>query len=155
MNPKYKHMLRVMEAKEKKSRQRKRRGDAWFLYILKCRDGKLYTGIAKDLQRRFKMHQAGKASRFTRTRLPVKLLYQEQCVSRTAALVRECAVKALPRKKKQALISSSSLNRHCEPSVQTLAKHREAVSRRSSRCVRSPKQHMKFHRKFRAALTFN
>ncbi len=106
MNSKYRHMLRVMEAKEKR-RRKKGRPEIWFLYILRCRDGKFYTGIAKDVERRFKMHSAGRASRFTRTRLPVELMYHEKCAGRTAALIRECAVKALPRKKKELLISSA------------------------------------------------
>jgi putative endonuclease len=106
MNSKYRKMLRLMEDKEKNA-PRRARGEKWFLYILKCRDGKFYTGIAKDLERRFQMHSAGKASRFTRTRLPVTLVYRERCAGRTAALVRECAVKSLPRKKKEELISQA------------------------------------------------
>jgi len=96
-------MIRVMKAKEKKKFGRKKK-DSWFLYILGCRDGSFYTGITKDLTRRFTAHSKGTASRFTRTRLPVKILYQEVCGSRIDALVRECAVKALPRKKKETLI---------------------------------------------------
>ena len=99
-------MLRVMQEKEKLSPLPK--SDQWFLYILKCKGGSLYTGVTKDLNRRFKMHKAGKASRYTRTRRPVKLLYQEMCGSRTQALVRECAVKAFPRKKKLSLIKTFS-----------------------------------------------
>ena len=76
----------------------------WFVYILKCQDGSLYTGITNDLERRLKMHNNGKASRYTRIRRPVVLLYHETCASRTQALVRECAVKALPRVKKEELI---------------------------------------------------
>ena len=83
---------------------KKRKDDPWYLYILRCKDGSLYTGITKDLERRFQMHQTGKASRYTRTRRPVEMLYQEACPSRTQALVRECRVKALPRTKKTALI---------------------------------------------------
>lgn len=96
-----------MQAKEKKRSRAKRPREPWFLYILCCRDGTFYTGVAKDLARRFKMHNDGKASRFTRTRRPVELLYQEKCANRTAALIRECAVKALPRKKKEELISGA------------------------------------------------
>ena len=104
MNSKYKRMLDGMQAKEKTARRKKR--EPWFLYILECRDGSLYTGITKDLKHRLKTHTAGRASHFTRTRLPVKLLYQESCAGRTQALVREYAVKKLPRKKKEALIQS-------------------------------------------------
>jgi len=102
MKPVYKKMLSLMEAKEKGKRSGRR--EPWYLYILRCRDGKLYTGVTKDLERRFKMHNAGRASRFTRVRLPVEMLHQEKLKNRTAALIRECAVKALPRQKKEALI---------------------------------------------------
>ena len=87
---------------EKKPRTSKK--DPWFLYILKCSDGTLYTGIAKDLQKRFHAHNDGKGAKYTRTRRPVTLLYQESCSSRTHALVRECAVKSLPRIKKEEFI---------------------------------------------------
>ncbi|MBI4398024.1 MAG: GIY-YIG nuclease family protein [Candidatus Omnitrophica bacterium] len=79
--------------------------ECWFLYILECNDGSFYTGITNNLTRRVTLHQNGKASRFTRTRRPVKLLYQEHCLGRREALVRECAVKSLSRKKKEALIA--------------------------------------------------
>lgn len=78
----------------------------WVLYILLCGDGKLYTGITNDLDRRFDMHASGKGARFTRSRLPVKLVYCEECRGRSAALKREAAVKKLPRAKKEELIAS-------------------------------------------------
>ena len=104
MKPQYKRMLNLMEAKEKALRRKKQ--GPWFLYILECSDGSLYTGVTKDLEHRLKTHQTGRASRFTRTRLPVKLCYRESCLSRTQALVREYAVKKLPRHKKEALVES-------------------------------------------------
>ena len=103
MHPKYKRMLKGMQAKEKKKNKAKSK-EKWFLYILECNDQTFYTGITNNLERRFKMHNAGKASRYTRTRRPVKLLYKETCANRTSALVRECAVKAFSRKKKKELI---------------------------------------------------
>ncbi len=103
MNPKYRRMLKLMQAKESASPRYKKR-EKWFLYILECRDGSFYTGITNNLERRIQAHQDGRASKFTRTRRPVKLLYHEPCKGRTAALVRECAVKTLPRKKKEALV---------------------------------------------------
>lgn len=84
--------------------------EKWLLYILRCRDGSFYTGNTKDLEARFKKHNEGKASRYTRIRLPVELLYQEPCGSRSRALVRECAVKALPKKKKEKLILAGNAN---------------------------------------------
>ena len=106
MEKKYKQLLKLMEKKEK-SRRKKRFEDPWFLYILECSDSTFYTGVTKDLERRLKMHNAGRASRYTRTRTPVKLLYHEICKSRTQALIRECAVKAFPKKKKAALAHSN------------------------------------------------
>ena len=99
----YKRMLQYMAAKKSRSKK-----EPWVLYILECKDGTFYTGIAKDLQKRLQAHNDGKGAKYTRTRRPVSLLYQEACPNRTHALVRECAVKALPRNKKQNLISSAA-----------------------------------------------
>ena len=95
-----------MEVKEKRraGKHANKRGEKWFLYILKCSDLSLYTGITNDIQRRFKMHSDGKAARYTRTRRPLEMVYQEICKTRTQALIRECAVKALPKRRKLALI---------------------------------------------------
>ena len=101
MRSKYKRMLKRMQEKEGRNVKSKK---PWFLYILKCSDNSFYTGITNDLERRLKMHASGRASHYTRTRGPVELLYQEPCATRTQALVRECAVKALPRKKKEELV---------------------------------------------------
>ena len=78
--------------------------DFWFVYILRCADGTLYTGITKDLARRTKQHNAGTASRYTRSRRPVKLVYQEPQCSQSSALKREAAIKKLTRQTKLALI---------------------------------------------------
>lgn len=106
MHPTYKRMLEGLEKKGKAARRGKKAADDWSLYILKCRDGSLYTGITKDLERRLKMHQDGKASRYTRTRGPVEMLYSEKCGDRSCALIRECEVKEWPKKKKTALIKT-------------------------------------------------
>ncbi len=79
----------------------------WLVYLLRCRDGSLYTGITNDLDRRLKAHAAGKASRYTRSRLPVTLAYAESQRSKSAALKREAAIKRLPRSHKVALIASA------------------------------------------------
>ncbi|MFH1922118.1 MAG: GIY-YIG nuclease family protein [Planctomycetota bacterium] len=78
--------------------------DTWFVYIVRCADGPLYTGIAKDVDRRLEQHNAGTASRYTRSRLPVSLEYQEEQPNQSMALKRELAIKALSRKAKEALI---------------------------------------------------
>jgi predicted GIY-YIG superfamily endonuclease len=82
--------------------------DTWFVYILRCADGTLYTGITKDVNRRYEQHNAGTASRYTRSRLPVTLEYQEEQPNQSMALKREFAIKALSRKAKEALIQSMS-----------------------------------------------
>lgn len=79
-------------------------GDTWFVYLLRCADGTLYTGIAKDVARRCEQHNAGTASRYTRCRRPTCLVYQEVHASRSLALKREAAIKALARQQKEALI---------------------------------------------------
>lgn len=84
--------------------KKKPSADAWFVYILRCADGSLYTGIAKDVNRRCQQHNAGTASRYTRCRLPVKVVYQEPQSDRSSALKREAAIKAMPRKAKLSMI---------------------------------------------------
>ena len=76
----------------------------WFVYLLRCADGSLYTGISNDVLRRLEQHNAGKASRYTRGRLPVVLVYQEPQAGRSLALKRELVIKALSRQAKESLI---------------------------------------------------
>jgi predicted GIY-YIG superfamily endonuclease len=85
----------------KKSKARK--SPLWSLYLLECKDGSIYTGITTDLTRRVDQHQQGKASRYTRSRLPVRLLYCEPCRNHSQALKREWAVKSLSRAQKEIL----------------------------------------------------
>ena len=81
--------------------------NTWFVYILRCVDGSLYTGITNDLIRRCEQHNAGTASRYTRSRLPVVLVFQETQGNRSLALKRELEIKALSRKEKEALIEAA------------------------------------------------
>ena len=74
------------------------------VYILKCRDGSLYTGITTDLDRRLKKHAAGQASKYTRGKLPVRLVYSEKQPDESSAKKREYAIKRLERQEKEALI---------------------------------------------------
>jgi predicted GIY-YIG superfamily endonuclease len=76
----------------------------WFVYILRCSDGTLYTGITTDVQRRCQEHNAGTASRYTRSRRPTRLVYQEEQPNQSAALRREAAIKAMTREQKEMLI---------------------------------------------------
>lgn len=79
-----------------------------YTYILRCADGTLYTGWTTNLERRLRTHLAGKASRYTRTRLPVSLAYHEEHSTRRKARRREAAIRRLPRRKKLELISSGA-----------------------------------------------
>jgi len=74
------------------------------VYLLRCRDGSLYTGITNDLARRLAAHREGKGGAYTRSRGPLRLVYRELAPDRSAALRREAAIKRLPRKEKLQLI---------------------------------------------------
>jgi len=77
---------------------------SWYIYIIRCKDNKLYTGITKDLERRVKEHNSGYGCRFTKYRTPVKLVHSEEVISRPEALKREMEIKSLRRLKKLELI---------------------------------------------------
>lgn len=77
----------------------------YLVYILRCGDGTLYTGCTNDLPRRLQAHQSGRGAKYTRSRLPVALAYQEELPDRSAALRREAAIKRLTRRQKLALIA--------------------------------------------------
>ncbi|PLX86704.1 MAG: endonuclease [Desulfuromonas sp.] len=76
----------------------------WYVYILRCADDTLYTGITNDLEMRLRTHAEGRGAKYTRGRLPVELLYREQATSRGEATRREMAIKRLPRQGKLALV---------------------------------------------------
>ena len=78
----------------------------YMVYILECRDGTYYTGITNRLRERLKQHQLGKASKYTRARLPVKLVYQESALDKSHALKREWEVKSWSRTKKHRLVQT-------------------------------------------------
>ncbi len=79
----------------------------WVFYILRCRDGSLYTGISNDLERRIIQHSKGIASRYTRSRLPVKLVFFKQTGTKSSALKAEIIVKNLSRTEKLRLIEEN------------------------------------------------
>jgi putative endonuclease len=79
----------------------------FYVYVLRCRDGTLYTGYTNGLEKRLKMHNNGRAAKYTRSRLPVKLLGKWQFKSKSEAMKYEIRFKALPRRAKIALINSS------------------------------------------------
>src|SRR5437660_4934850 len=90
----------------KKDRKPKARssGGKWFVYIVRCADGSLYTGITRDVKRRCQQHNARTASRYTRSRLPVEMVYQEAHPSQSSALKREAAIKAMDRRGKLTMV---------------------------------------------------
>ena len=84
----------------------KKGGEAvpWYVYMLRCGDGSLYTGSTTDVERRLREHQGGTGARYTRSRPPVTLAYAEEAPDRSAAQRREAAIKKLPRAQKLKLI---------------------------------------------------
>lgn len=78
----------------------------YYIYIIECKDGSLYTGITTDIQRRFKEHGLGKGGAYTRAKKVKKILYTEKLKTRSKALKREFKIKSLNRKQKLNLIKS-------------------------------------------------
>ena len=78
--------------------------NTWKLYILRCGDGSLYTGISTDVARRLEEHRSGKGAKYTRSRGPLELVYVEDCPDKSTALRRELEIKSLPRDEKLKLI---------------------------------------------------
>ena len=85
--------------------------DIWFLYIVRCADGSLYTGIARDVQARIAQHDAGKGARYTRGRGPLTLCAVRRFRSKGRALSLEHAIKQLTRAEKERLIEPGRLSR--------------------------------------------
>jgi putative endonuclease len=85
----------------------KKKEDNYFVYMVCCADDTYYTGIATDVEHRIMVHNSGKGAKYTRSRLPVHLVYKEEGLTKSEALKRELAIKKLSRQKKEALILSS------------------------------------------------
>ena len=79
----------------------------WRVYLLQCSDGSLYAGIARDVRKRLATHRSGRGSRYVRSRLPVRLVYQESCRTRSRALKREAEIKGWTRRRKLALLAAA------------------------------------------------
>lgn len=77
-----------------------------YVYILECSDGTLYTGWTTDAAHRLAVHNSGKGARYTRARLPVRMVYLEVCADRSEAQKREAAIKRLSRREKEELIDA-------------------------------------------------
>ena len=82
--------------------------NTWKLYILRCADNTLYTGITTDVEKRFKAHSSGKGAKYTRGRGPLELVYREACGDHSTALKRELEIKALTREEKELLIKGAT-----------------------------------------------
>lgn len=80
--------------------------EKWHLYLVKCSDKSIYTGIAKNVHARIEKHNQGKGARYTSTRRPVKLIYSEQHDDRISAMKRELKIKRWPKEKKLALATN-------------------------------------------------
>ncbi len=86
----------------------KKTNQSWYIYILRCKDQTLYTGITTDLERRLQEHNfTDKGAKYTRCRRPVELVYSEKATSRVTAASREYQIKRLNRKEKEQLIKNS------------------------------------------------
>ena len=80
----------------------------WYLYILRCGDDTLYTGITTNVEKRLEAHRSGKGAKYTRGRGPLELVHQECCGSHSDALKRERQIKALPRGEKENLLDKNA-----------------------------------------------
>ena len=79
----------------------------WYLYILRCKDDTLYTGITTDVEKRLEAHRAGRGAKYTRGRTPLELVYRETCGTHSQALKREVEIKKMTRQEKQNLIGKT------------------------------------------------
>lgn len=77
----------------------------WYVYMLRCGDGTLYTGVTDNVERRLAVHRAGKGAKYTRGRGPLELVYTEEVPDKSAALRREYQIKRLPKQEKEGLIA--------------------------------------------------
>ena len=107
--------------------------ESWSLYIAECSDGSYYTGIAKDVQKRIETHNQGKGAKYTATRGPVKLLFQESQKDYSAALRREYQVKTLPRHRKEAFLAGEPLPRPGRKAKMTFQRRKRKTRRRRVR----------------------
>jgi putative endonuclease len=82
----------------------------WSVYILRCSDGTLYTGITNDLDKMIESHSSGQGSKYTKSRLPVELVYQEQANNRSEATRRELEIKGFSREEKMKLIEENQIS---------------------------------------------
>ena len=99
------------------------KADQYYTYMLLCSDGTVYSGYTTDLYRRVAVHNRGKGAKYTRSRLPVMLVYQENFATKSEALKREAALKKLSHAEKIALIKRAGSS----PSTGTICKDNERI----------------------------
>lgn len=98
MKPRYRRMLEGMRTADAPAGK-----PEWNVYIVRCADDTLYTGVAKCVEDRLEKHNAGRGAAYTRTRRPVTLIYSQSRMTRSQALIREAQIKRLPRPQKEKL----------------------------------------------------
>ncbi|WP_144391304.1 GIY-YIG nuclease family protein [Pleionea sediminis] len=81
---------------------------SWFVYIIRCDDDSLYTGVTTDVTRRFKQHQTKKGAKYFFSRSPCSVVYQEEVADRSLALKREITIKRLSKKEKEILVANQN-----------------------------------------------
>lgn len=94
----------------------------WYLYILRCGDGSLYTGITTDVEKRLEAHRSGKGAKYTRGRGPLALVYRESCGTHSDALKRELEIKKLTKAQKSALFLTAEEKEYEKTDKRTLDK---------------------------------
>jgi putative endonuclease len=94
-----------------------------YCYILQCTDGSFYTGWTNDLARRYRQHRSGNGGRYTRTHSPVTLVYFEHEMDKSAARIREAAIKKLPRAKKAELVAGKRIRKRSGKTRRELIRH--------------------------------
>lgn len=94
-----------MKTKHEDSNHNNKKKTQWYVYIVRCADKSLYTGITTDIQRRVTEHNGEGGARYTRARVPVTLVYQEDAESRSTASKREIVIKKMNKQKKEALLN--------------------------------------------------
>jgi putative endonuclease len=89
----------------------------WFIYLLRCCDNSLYSGITNDLKRRLRAHRDGVGAKYTRSRLPLRLVYYELRLTKSEALKREIEIKGMRKSEKEDLILNLPINEEIMPVV--------------------------------------
>ncbi len=101
----------------------------WFCYLLRCADDTFYCGITNDLEKRVAAHNAGTASKYTRVRLPVEMIFVEECGDRSGASKREMEIKRLKRAEKLALIKAATPKKQKKPLAAEITKSDNSKNR--------------------------